>query len=133
MPGRFGVPDSNLSGIAEGWVSSWEKLPVPPSMRLEHASAIQGLQTTPPIPWGPMSPLWPVKQRAPMDRSETDISSKPPVWAESSTNGTDLLWHVSATASRSCRVPHTLLPWHTTARSPPLKASRKLSSGRVPS
>ena len=64
IPGIFNVPDSNLSGKKSGWLSAWERLPVPPNINGSHISLSSSLIIKPPIPWGPSKLLWPVNAKA---------------------------------------------------------------------
>lgn len=51
IPGRFGVPLSNLSGISDGCSNDIELLPVPPCVRVESLSAQAVMRM--PVPIGP--------------------------------------------------------------------------------
>ena len=81
IPGIFNVPDSNLSGKKSGWLSAWERLPVPPNINGSHISLSSSLIIKPPIPWGPSKLLWPVKAKALKLNSAKSTGSTPALWA----------------------------------------------------
>lgn len=70
-----------------------------------------------PVPWGPISPLWPVKARASAPMASMSMGKAPAVWAVSSRNSRPFSRQKVPTSAAGSRVPQTLLAWSiTTAR-----------------
>ena len=114
MPGTFSVPASSAVGISAGWRSSKLWTPLPPTTR--GAARKPGRTYSPPVPCGPSSPLWPVKQSTSMPSFCTGIGQAPAVCAASTINSRPCFFAKWATNARSVALPVTLdAPVTTTA------------------
>ena len=111
IPGRFKVPDSKRSGRKSGISSVCERLPVPPAMRGVMIVANESGITMPPIPWGPRSPLCPVKHKMSIFISFILIGIVPAVCAESTMKSRPCLRQKAPTSFNGITVPQTLNAW----------------------
>ena len=71
----------------------------------------------PPVPWGPISPLCPVKHSTSTPMASISTSRLPAVWAASSTSSAPWRWAISETLATSSTLPVRLEAWvQTTSR-----------------
>ena len=103
------VPNSMCHGYSSGCLRSALLTPVPP--------ARHGWMSTcsptymPPVPVGPNSDLWPVKQTTSTFMRATSISTRPAVCAASMANSTPRSRQMRPTSATGWMVPITLEPW----------------------
>ena len=101
--------------------------PVPP--------ARQGSMSTcsamymPPVPEGPKSDLWPVKQTTSIIMDPTSIGTSPDVWAASIAKRTPRSRQMRPISATGWIVPMTLEPWLTTTSLVLDRIRRAMSSG----
>jgi hypothetical protein len=116
----FNVPNSNRQGYSQTCVSSALLTPVPPERHGQMSTC--SATYMPPVPVGPYSDLWPVKQTTSMFMAAMSISTTPAVWAASIANNTPRSRQIAPTSATRCTVPITLEPWFMTT---------SLVSGRI--
>ena len=112
MPGRLGVPYSMRYGYSSRWVRCALRTPVPPA-RVRRIST-SSRTYMPPIPIGPSSDLWPVKQRTATPRSSMSSGSTPAVCEASRISGMPRSRQWRPTSRTACTVPITFEPWFMT-------------------
>ena len=80
-------------------------------------SSTRGATHSPPVPWGPMRPLWPVKHTALMCCLSMSMGNTPAVWEASRMNSSPCARQKFPTKSMSTMSPVRLEAWvQTTAR-----------------
>ena len=109
MPMVFRVPNSMCQGYSSGWVRRALLTPVPPD-RLGLRSTCSATYM-PPVPVGPNSDLWPVKQTTSTFMAATSMSTRPAVCAASIANSTPRSRQILPTSATGCTVPITFEPW----------------------
>ena len=109
MPWIFNVPASKASGIHSGCSRSKDRIPLPPT--LKGGIFTWGSTQIPPVPWGPINPLCPVKQRTSICIFFISIIASPALWDASSTNKSPCLLHSFPISSAGKRFPVTFEAW----------------------
>ena len=84
MPWPFSVPASSRVGYSRGCVSRYDCTPVPPTF--SGSTSISPLMHSPPVPWGPIMDLCPVKHSSDTPDFAMSMGVAPAVWEASTMN-----------------------------------------------